>query len=112
MRKPVELNSQIKALREKAVALEERQKTQFGELVMATGADALSLEALAGALLAAVKQASEKPEAVVRWTESGEAFFRGDSKPGTRGKGNGAGHAPPATSGHETPPATGNSPAP
>ena len=112
MRKPVALDGQIKALREKAVALEERQKTQFGELVMATGADALSLEALAGALLAAVKQASEKPEAVVRWTESGEAFFRGDSKPGARGKGNGVGHAPPATSGHETPPAAGNSPAP
>ena len=112
MRKPVALDGQIKALREKAVALEERQKTQFGELVMATGADALSLEALAGALLAAVKQASEKPEAVVRWTESGEAFFRGDSKPGTRGKGNGAGHTAPSTPDLEAPPATGNSPAP
>ncbi len=111
MRKPVELNSQIKALREKTLALQERQKAQWGELVLATGADAMPLEALAGALLAAVKQAGEKPEAVARWAETGEAFFRGDSKPGTRGKANGAGHTPSATPGHETPAATGDSPA-
>jgi hypothetical protein len=112
MRKPVALDGQIKALQEKALALKDRQKTQLGELVLATGADALSLEALAGALLAAVKQAAEKPEAVARWAEAGEAFFRGDSKPGTRGKGNGAGDAPPATPSHGTQPATGDSPAP
>ena len=111
MRKPVELNSQIKALREKALALQERQKAQLGELVLATGADALPLEALAGALLAAVKQAGEKPEAVARWAEAGEAFFRGDSKPGTRGKANGAGHTSSATPGHEAPAAAGDSPA-
>jgi hypothetical protein len=112
MRKPVELNSQIKALREKTLALQERQKAQWGELVLATGADAMPLEALAGALLAAVKQAGEKPEAVARWAETGEAFFRGDSKPGTRGKGNGVGQTSSATPGHEAPPATGDSPAP
>jgi hypothetical protein len=112
MRKPVALDGQIKALQEKALALKDRQKTQLGELVLATGADALSLEALAGALLAAVKQAAEKPEAVARWAEAGEAFFRSDSKPGTRGKGNGTGDAPPATPSHNTPPATGGSPAP
>ena len=67
MRKPVALDGQIKALREKAVALEERQKTQFGELVMATGADAMPLEALAGALLAAVGAGFTVGAALLRW---------------------------------------------
>jgi hypothetical protein len=108
----VALDGQIKALQEKTLALKDRQKTQLGELVLATGADALSLEALAGALLAAVKQVVEKPDSVVKWTEAGEAFFRSDSKPGTRGKGNGAGDTSPATPSHDTPPATGDNPAP
>ena len=57
MRKPADLDTQIKALQEKAKSLKDRQKTQLGELVLATGADSLPLEALAGVLLAAVEQA-------------------------------------------------------
>jgi predicted Ser/Thr protein kinase len=78
MRKPADIDAQIKALQDKAKLLKERQKTQLGELVLATGADAIPLEALAGVLLSAVEQAREKPEAVARWTERGTAFFRRD----------------------------------
>ena len=110
MRKPVDVDAQIKTLQDKAKALKDRQKTQLGELVLATGGDSLSMEALAGVLLAAVEQAGEKPEAVARWTERGTAFFRGDAKQGTRGKRNGAGDPPPGTPGHQPPAAAGGNP--
>ena len=112
MRKPVDLDAQIKALQDKAKSLRDRQRTQLGDLVLATGADALPLEALAGVLLAAVEQAREKPEAVARWTERGQAFFRGDHKQGTRGKRNGAGVPAPGSSGDAPSAPAGNSPAP
>jgi hypothetical protein len=111
MRKPVDLDAQIKALQDKARSLKDRQKTQLGELVLATGADSLPLEAIAGVLLAAVEQAGEKPEAVARWTERGAAFFRGDAKQGTRGKRNGVGDPPPGPASHGAPAAAGGNPA-
>ena len=112
MRKPVDIDAQIKALQEKAKSLKDRQKTQLGELVLATGADSLPLEALAGVLLAAVEQAREKPEAVARWTERGQAFFRGDGKQGTRGKRNGAGDPAPGPSVSGSAAQAGGNPAP
>jgi hypothetical protein len=112
MRKPIDVDAQIKALQDKARSLKDRQKTQLGELVLATGADSLPLEALAGALLAAVKQATEKPDSIARWAETGDAFFRGDGRQGTRGKRNGAGDPPPGPPGHDAPPAPGDNPAP
>jgi hypothetical protein len=111
MRKLVDLDAQIKALQEKAKSLKDRQRTQLGDLVLATGADTLPLEALAGVLLAAVEQAREKPEAVTRWTERGQAFFRGDRKQGNRGKRNGASDPAPGTPGDGAPAPAGNSPA-
>jgi hypothetical protein len=112
MRKPADLDAQIKALQDKAKSLKDRQKTQLGELVLATGADSLPLEALAGVLLAAVEQAKEKPEAVARWTDRGTAFFRGDTKQGGRGKRNGTGDPAPGPASNGTPAAAGSSPAP
>jgi len=112
MRKPVDLDAQIKALQDKAKSLKDRQRTQLGDLVLATGADTLPLEALAGVLLAAVEQARDKPEAVARWTERGTAFFRGDRKQGARGKGNGTGDPAPGPSGDDAPAPAGSSPAP
>jgi hypothetical protein len=98
MRKPADIDAQIKALQEKTKSLKDKQKTQLGELVLATGADSLPLEVLAGVLLAAVEQAQEKPEAVARWTERGQAFFQGDGKQGNRGKRNGTGDPAPGPS--------------
>lgn len=53
MRKPRDYDAELKALTDKARQLKGRKQSQLGELVMATGADALSAEELAGALLVA-----------------------------------------------------------
>ncbi len=57
---------------------------QLGELVQVTGADALPVEALAGALLAAVEQSKKSPEAVTRWAERGQALFQQGGKRGSK----------------------------
>ncbi len=51
MRKPRDYDAELKALTDKARQLKTRKTSQLGELVKATGADALSAEVLAGALL-------------------------------------------------------------
>ena len=51
MRKPRDIDSELKALAERAKQLKERRVQQLGELVIATGADAIDAETLAGALL-------------------------------------------------------------
>ena len=48
MRKPRDIDSELKALAERAKQLKERRIQQLGELVIATGADALDAETLAG----------------------------------------------------------------
>jgi DNA-binding protein H-NS len=74
MRKPRDYDSDMKALRERAHLLKTRKVQQLGDLVIATGADTLPVEHLAGALLAAVDM---KDAAVLKgWDERGDAFFR------------------------------------
>jgi len=51
MRKPRDFDAELKALEDKAQDLKTRKVQQLGELVIATGADVLSAEELAGALL-------------------------------------------------------------
>src|SRR3546814_2565867 len=58
----------------KAKALKARKVQQLGELVTSTGADALDLDVLAGALLAAV--ASPSAEEKEAWRSKGAAFFQ------------------------------------
>ena len=74
MRKPKDLDSELKALDERARQLKARKLHQLGELVLATGADALPVDVLAGALLAA----AEAKDAAVRegWRTQGAAFFQ------------------------------------
>ena len=55
MRKPRDFDSELKALSDKARQLKDRKLVQLGELVVATGADALPVEQLAGALVTAVE---------------------------------------------------------
>jgi hypothetical protein len=89
MRKPRNIDAELKALQEKTKQLKAQRTIQLGELVEATGADTLTIEALAGVLLAAVEQADGKPEAVARWTERGTAFFQSGGKKGIwKGTGN------------------------
>lgn len=83
MRKPRDYDSDMKALRERAQLLKTRKVQQLGELVIATGADTLPIEQIAGALLAAV----DMQDAVVLegWGERGDAFFRSRTRSTARG---------------------------
>jgi hypothetical protein len=93
MRKPRDFDSELKALADKAKAIKERRIRQLGELVAATGADALDADLLAGALLDAVamKDAATKEG----WRKAGAAFFRGKQrKPAPRPDGQQAGALP------------------
>ena len=74
MRKPRDIDSELKALEAKAKTLKERRVRQLGELVIATGADALDAEILAGALLGTVttKDANTKEG----WRKAGASFFQ------------------------------------
>ena len=74
MRKPRDIDAELKALAEKAKGLKAQRLTQLGELVTLTGADALDLETLAGALLAAVEGA-KRSETKEAWSREGAAFF-------------------------------------
>src|SRR4051794_14739688 len=89
MRKPRDIDAELKALQDKQRSL--KRITQFGQIVTATGGDALDLETLAGALLDAVERAKAVPSAKEAWQQWGQSFFRCER----RAKANGAGHAAP-----------------
>ncbi|MGL3820638.1 conjugal transfer protein TraD [Sphingopyxis sp. R3-92] len=104
MRKPRDFDAELQALTDKAKALKTKKQGQFGELVVATGADGLSIEQLAGALIELVGADAARKEA---WRKSGAAFFRGDGTRARKATGrntggasaNGAGAEPPAGEG-------------
>ena len=77
MRKPRDYDAELKALDDKARQLKVRKREQLGELVIATGADALPVEQLAGALLLAVEATDERTKEAQR--TRGAAFFRAKS---------------------------------
>ena len=78
MRKPRDFDAELKALGDKARDLKSRKVQQLGELVIATGADALSAAELAGALIVlAETKETGKREA---WARRGAAFFQGRSR--------------------------------
>jgi len=74
MRKPREIDSELKALEAKAKTLKERRVRQLGELVIATGADVLDADMLAGALLGAA--ATKDAVAKEGWRKAGASFFQ------------------------------------
>jgi hypothetical protein len=78
MRKPRDFDAELKALEEKARELKTRKVQQLGELVIATGADQLSSDELAGALVAI----SETKDTAKReaWAKRGVTFFESRSR--------------------------------
>jgi hypothetical protein len=82
MRKPRDYQAELKALDDKARQLKDRKVRQLGELVIATGADVLPVEELAGALLLA---ADGKGPAREDCLKRGEAFFRRPTRKTARG---------------------------
>ncbi len=75
MRKPRDYDSELRALGDKAKKLKDRKLRQLGEMVIATGADALPVEQLAGALLSAI----DTKDAAIKegWRKRGATFFQG-----------------------------------
>ena len=92
MRKPRDYDSELKALEDKARELKARKVQQLGELVIATGADALSTDELAGALivLAETTEAGRKEA----WAKRGAAFFQGRARRSAPAPDRNAGGAP------------------
>ncbi|MHB1304424.1 MAG: conjugal transfer protein TraD [Acidiphilium sp.] len=78
MRKPRDFDAELKSLEDKARDLKSRKVQQLGELVISTGADALSADELAGALivLAETKDAGKREA----WAKRGAAFFQGRAR--------------------------------
>ncbi|TGX53184.1 conjugal transfer protein TraD [Sphingomonas gei] len=87
MRKPRDFDSEMKALNERAKLLKDRKLYQLGELVIATGADSLSVEHLAGALLAVIE--TKDGATMEGWRKRGAAFFQRTA----RKSGSNAGHS-------------------
>jgi hypothetical protein len=78
MSKPRDFDAELNALEQKARELKTRKVQQLGELVIATGADALSSDELAGALVAiAETKDTAKREA---WAKRGVTFFENKSR--------------------------------
>lgn len=78
MRKPRDFDAELKALEDRARELKTRKVQQLGNLVIATGADALTAEELAGALL--VLAETKDPGRREAWARRGAAFFQGRTR--------------------------------
>ena len=74
MRKPKDFDAQLKALAEKTKTLKDTKLHRLGELVAATGADAIDMETLAGGLLAMAATTDHTQRAV--WKKAGEEMFQ------------------------------------
>ena len=81
MRKPRDFDAELKALTDKATMLKARKVQQLGELVIATNADNVDPETLAGALLdlAETKDTARRE----KWRTRGAGFFQGQSRKGS-----------------------------
>jgi hypothetical protein len=101
MRKPKDFDAALRTLTDKTKALKENKRRQLGELIVATGADALDMETLAGGLLAMVETSDAGQKEA--WRKHGTAFFRGKEHEPAEGTGSGAER--PAASGDGRTPA-------
>ena len=93
MRKVRDYDAELNALRDKARQIKARKIEQLGALVVATGADALDLEVIAGMLRHGVMEA--RVEAVKEsWRADGATFLKSRGRKGNGpagGDGTGAG---------------------
>jgi len=84
LRKPRDIDAELRALQDKAKSLKARKILQLGELVTATGADSLDAETLAGVLLEALERA-QQPGAGEGWRLRGAAYFQRRARPRKNG---------------------------
>ena len=104
MRKLRDFDGELKALQDKARDLKNQKVQKLGELVIATGADHLSADELAGALivLAETKEAGKREA----WAKRGAAFFQSRARRTVPAPARDAGGTP-AQPGRAQPPAGG-----
>ena len=102
MRKPRDFDSELKALEQKTKSLRARKVQQLGELAIACGSDALTIEQLAGALLEAAEANQATKEA---WRRRGAGFLRKSGDAGDRAQRN---TREPQTSGGTSPSTSGD----
>ena len=81
MRKVRDYDAELKALGDKARALKARKVEQLGALVVATGADALDLEVIAGLLRHGVVEA-QTDSVKESWRADGATFLKGRGRKG------------------------------
>ena len=100
MRRPRDFDAELKALKDKAQDLKNRKVQQLGELVISTGADALTADELAGALivLAETKDAGKREA----WAKRGAAFFQGRTRRSASAPDRDAGGAQPQPGGAQS----------
>jgi hypothetical protein len=96
MRKLRDYELELKALSDRARTLKERRVRQLGALVIACGADALTPEQLAGALLAAIDADAAAKEV---WHKRGAGFFQRTTRHAAQHIAVGANQAPPRDGG-------------
>ena len=102
MRKPRDFDAELEALEDKARKLKTRKVQQLGELVIATGADTLTPDELAGALivLAETTDAGKRES----WAKRGATFFRGKSRRSAKTADRDAGGTPAQSGGAQSAP--------
>jgi len=83
MRKVRDYDAELKALADKAKKLKARKVEQLGALVVATGADALDLEVIAGMLRQGVSRA-EDDTVKESWRADGATFLGKRGRKGRR----------------------------
>lgn len=101
MRKPRDFDAELKALEDKARDLKNRKVQQLGELVISSGADMLSADELAGALIAIAETKDAGKREV--WAKRGAAFFQGSARRTASAPDRNGGGAPAQSGGAQPP---------
>jgi hypothetical protein len=100
MRKPKDFDAELRALQDKARDLKNRKVQQLGELVIATRADALSTDELAGGLIVLAETRDAGKREV--WAKRGAAFFQGRARRSAQAPVRDGGGAPPQPGGAQS----------
>jgi DNA-binding protein H-NS len=101
MRKPRDYDTELKALEARARELKARKVLGLGDLVIATGADVLSVDELAGALIVLAETTDIGKKGA--WAKRGAMFFRGRSRRSAPESVSDAGRGPAQPSGVQPP---------
>ncbi|NJS14223.1 MAG: conjugal transfer protein TraD [Sphingopyxis sp.] len=100
MRKPRDIDAELAALDARAKGLKARKVQQLGELVIATGADRLTIDELAGALIVIAE--TKDPAKREGWARRGRDYFQGSARKSSTAAQNNTGQLPPPL-GHAPP---------